>query len=132
MNILNLQGISTDKIINPLGQLGVVSQQEKLLQNMVTLLMTQKGSLLGNPDYGSRLHEYLFETSSDTMLSSVKKEIRSVIETNYNSLNNLEIDTEIKENGLYVTLNYTTLNSDLSSAMEFTIPIGKKGGIRYE
>ena len=132
MNILTLQGITTDKVLNPLGQLGVVSQQEKLIQDIRTLLLTEKGSVLGNPEYGSNLNRYLFDTLSESTISNIKSEIQSAINNNYGSLNNTEIETEIKDNGLYVTVVYTTLNTDLSSSLEFTIPISKQGGISYE
>ena len=61
INVLTLQGMSTDKVINSLGSIGVVAQHDKLQQDIRTLLLTRKGSLLGNPEYGSNLYRYLFD-----------------------------------------------------------------------
>lgn len=132
MNILNLQGMTTDKVINPLGQLGVVSQQEKLTQDMETLLLTRKGSVIGNPKYGSNLHDFLFEPASEDTIKRIEQEIKQVLTTNYSSLSNLEVESKLDGNRLDIKVNYTTLNSDLSSAIEFTIPIDEQGGINYE
>lgn len=129
MNVVSLQGMSTDKVINPLGQLGVVSNQEKLKQDMVTLLLTRRGSVPGNPLYGSNLHNYLFELSGDDMLVRLKHEIKNTLSFYYSSLNNLEVETSIEDNGVLVSIGYTTLNSDLSTSIEFSIPIVDRGGV---
>lgn len=132
MNVLTLQGLSTDKVINPLGQLGVVYQQEKLVQDLQTLLMTRYGSVIGNPTYGSKLHEMLFEQMNDSLLQRVTSEIKTVIENNYNFIYNVEVETEIGDKVLHVTVKYSTLNTELLTTLEFDIPLNTRGGIKYE
>ena len=69
MNILNMQGLSIDNVITPLGKIGVTNQHDKLMQDIVTLLVTKKGTVIGNPTYGSILHTLLFETANQVTLS---------------------------------------------------------------
>lgn len=132
MNILNMQGLSTEQVITPLGGLGVVAQHEKLLQDIETLLLTRRGSVIGNPLYGSNLHEYLFDLSSDTTISLIEKEIEAILLENYNFITAVTTQADINGTTLHIVINYSTNNSSLSTKLEFTIPISEEGGINYE
>ena len=132
MNVLNMQGLSTDKVINPLGQLGVVNQQEKLAQDLRTLILTRQGSVLGNPLYGSRLHEILFDTSSEETLALAESEVKTIIESNYNLIHNVKVKCTVKDKTLHMIVSYSTLNSELSTNLEFDIPLDTRGGNTYE
>ena len=131
MNILSMQGMSTATVINAQGSIGIVSQYEKLQQDIRTLLLTRKGSLLGNPEYGSNLYKFLFELSSDTNLLLINKEIKDVLLNNYNFINNVEVKSKIDGNALYMTIDYFTVNTNLSTRLEYKIPLNTEGGIDY-
>ena len=132
INVLSLQGMSTDKVINPLGGIGVVAQHEKLQQDVRTLLLTRKGSLIGNPSYGSNMHEYLFEQSGSTTITLVENEISDILKANYNFINKVETKVEVKEHTLYISISYTTINDNLSTKLEYKIPLNDEGRINYE
>lgn len=132
MNILTMQGLSTDKVITDLGKLGVVSQHEKLQQDIATLLLTQYGSVIGNPTYGSHLHEYLFELSNTALKEQIITEIERVLYNHYNFVTNVRTNMEIKEHLLHIEILYSTLNTNLSTKLEFNIPLNNQGGIDYE
>lgn len=132
MNILTMQGLSIDPVVNNLGGLAVVSQHEKLQQDIQTLLLTRRGSIPGNPFYGSTLHEFIFESSSPTNLTIVKKEIESILVSNYNFISSVEIDTKVSEQKLNISIDYTAINTNLSTKLEFAIPLTIEGRIKYE
>lgn len=134
MNILTMQGLTIDqtKLINPLGGLGVTNQFYKLHEDIETLLLTRRGSVIGNPSYGSRLHEMLFETGSDITLNRVKTEIIRILTENYNFINEVDVVCKMEATTLHVQVTYTTLNDDLSTKLEFNIPLSSEGGIKYE
>lgn len=132
MNILTMQGMTTDKVINPLGQIGVVSQHEKLKQDMLTLLLTRYGSVIGNPTYGSHLYEYLFENASEALLTSISLEIEKLLSLHYDFIYDIDVLLEVKGNILNMNITYSTLNSNLSTTLEFNIPLNENGGIDYE
>ena len=132
MNILTMQGLTTGKVINPLGGLGVTNQYYKLHEDIETLLLTRRGSVIGNPTYGSHLHEILFETATEATLQRVKDEIERILLNNYNFIS--EVSTECIPYGthLQVSIIYKTLNDNLSTKLEFNIPLASEGGILYE
>lgn len=132
LNILSLQGMSTDKVINPLGSIGIVAQHEKLQQDVRTLLLTRKGSLIGNPAYGSNLHTYIFDNSSSTTISLLNAEISSILKDNYNFINKVDTTSEVRGTSLYISIAYTTINDNLSTKLEYQIPLNEEGQIRYE
>lgn len=134
MNILTMQGLSTDKVINPLGGLGVVAQHNKLRQDIATLILTRKGSVIGNPAYGSDLHTYLFETASDQNNRLASKEICSLLEQHYNFIQDVQCEctVESETHSLYITISYSTLNTNLSTKLEYRVPLNEEGGIDYE
>lgn len=132
MNILTMQGLSTAKVINPLGGLGVTNQYYKLHEDIETLLLTRRGSVIGNPTYGSHLHEILFETGSSSTIKRVENEIVRILKDNYNFINDVSIESKMEETSMRVNIIYTTLNDNLSTRLEFNIPLASEGGIRYE
>lgn len=131
MNILSMQGISTEQVINSQGQIGVVSQHEKLHQDIKTLLLTRKGSVLGNPEFGSNLYKYLFELSSEKNLALINKEVENVLLDNYNFITGAEINSRIDSTTLYLKIDYFTINTNLSTKLEYRIPLNTEGGIDY-
>lgn len=132
MNILTMQGLTIDKVINPLGGLGVTNQYYKLHEDIETLLLTRRGSVIGNPSYGSYLHEILFEPANESTIKRVKDEIRRILLSNYNFISNVDTDCTVNNTTLRVSIVYTTLNDNLSTKLEFNIPLASEGGIRYE
>lgn len=132
MNILTMQGLSTAKVINPLGGLGVTNQYYKLHEDIETLLLTRRGSVPGNPSYGSYLHEILFETGSNTTMKRVEDEVERILKDNYNFIHDTQITCNMENLTLHVQIVYTTINDNLSTKLEFNIPLASTGGIKYE
>lgn len=132
INVLTLQGMSTDKVINPLGSIGVVAQHDKLQQDVRTLLLTRKGSLIGNPAYGSNLYTYLFDHASETTIALVNSEIEDILKQNYNFINSVETSARVEMHTLYISISYTTITDNLSTKLEYAIPLNEEGYIDYE
>lgn len=132
MNILTMQGLSTSKVISPLGGLGVSSQYYKLHEDIETLLLTRKGSVIGNPSYGSSLHEILFETAGNATIQKVKNEVERILKNNYNFIMDVIIDVVLNNVSMNISIVYTTINDNLSTKLEFKIPLASEGGILYE
>lgn len=132
MNVLNMQGMSLNPIIGPLGNISLKHQYDKLHEDIETLLLTRIGTVLGNPNYGSYLHDILFELGSNSTLDKCKVEIRRVMEDNYNFITDLDVECEMKGNSLYVAIDYHTTNSNLTTKLEYNIPLASEGGFKYE
>lgn len=126
-----MQGMSTATVINDQGSIGIVSQHEKLQQDIRTLLLTRKGSLLGNPEYGSNLYKFLFELSNESNLVLINREIKEVLLDNYNFITDVQVNSNIDGNALYLKIDYFTINTNLSTRLEYKIPLNTEGGIDY-
>lgn len=129
INILSMQGLSTEKVITEQGGLGVSYQHDKLQEDIKTLLLTRRGSVIGNPLYGSNLHEYLFDQNSTSTIEEAKTEITNILQDNYNFISTVDIDATVKVNELYLKISYTTTVDNLSTSLEFTIPLDDNGYI---
>ena len=95
------------------------------------MLLTRKGSLLGNPEYGSDIYKYLFDNSSNTNVLLINDEVKSVLLNNYNFIKDVSIESEIDDTLLYLKIDYVTVNTNLSTRLEYKIPLNSEGGINY-
>ena len=109
-----MQGMSTDKVINTYGGIGVVMQHEKLQQDI------------------SNLHTYLFDNSSSNTILLVNTEVKNILKNNYNFINDIDVASKVEGNSLYMSISYTTINDNLSTKLEFSIPLTEEGAINYE
>ena len=80
----------------------------------------------------SYLHEILFETGNESTLKRVENEITRILKDNYNFINEVTINCNMVGNTLRAEIIYTTLNDNLSTRLEFNIPLASEGGISYE
>ena len=91
------------------------------------LLTTAKGELLGDPDFGCRLYEMLFNQYSDTFQESIKEEIVETVNKYETRIklykNNIDI-TENKVNGrnsYTITIRYTVKNNSQQSETKISL-----------
>lgn len=66
---------------------------EQAKHNIVNLLKTIKGERLGQPEFGSRLHEVIFEPMDENLNDNIEETIRESIEMwlPYINIKNLEV-----------------------------------------
>lgn len=112
----------------------IVSGETDLDSNLVSinaclalLLTTAKNELLGDPDFGCRLYEMLFEQASDDFIMDVKQEIVDEI-AKYESriivsLNDIDIQhmENTDRNSYHITINYTVKNTNLSTSTDIIL-----------
>ena len=91
------------------------------------LLTTAKGELLGDPNFGCKLYEMLFDPVSKNLHEIIKQEIVDAINTYETRVeikeNNIDI-TENEENGrnsYTITLRYSVKNSSQQSETKVTL-----------
>lgn len=85
---------------------------------LATILLTGKGELLGDPDFGCTLYEQLFNPYSDNLSSTIKSEIVTAIkqyETRV-TVTESDIDIDLSEdatdrNAFHISIRYTINNS---------------------
>lgn len=75
------------------GKTELVSEIEAINQSIKLILLSAKGEQFGDPDFGSRLYEYLFEYSGEVLYNILRSEI-------VDSVNSQEPRVVISESGI--------------------------------
>ena len=91
--------------------------KEKMRSLVMHVIFTPKGQKLRDPNFGTRLIEYIFENNDATSWEGVKNDITQAIEQNIDGvfLRNIEVmQSEDSTPGIYVKIQYT-INMGLSS-----------------
>lgn len=99
---------------------------DSINQSIRLILMTARGELFGDPNFGSRLHEYLFDYSGEALYGLLRSEIASVLNGQESRITVFEDNISFKESGttLLVDIKYTIRYTNHSS--ETTLLIKKE------
>lgn len=120
MNPLLLTGLKTSKFLK--GSRTETSRQlTKLVEDLKLFLSTEKGTLWGRPDYGTKIQEYLFEPTTEETGEAIRLEVYNALKRSYPELNVQQVDITILDNGIKVNIYYTINQNGLSQLLEFDI-----------
>lgn len=112
MNILALTGMTVINPINSLGGIRVVQNVEKFHSDLKVLLETEKGTMIGDPEFGSNLYRYLFLPASESTASLMREEIRTCIENNFENIIVQNIDIIFENNTASVVITYAATSEE--------------------
>lgn len=115
-SIYNLQGISTN-LLNNLGGVKISQVNNKFHENIRLLLETEKGTLIGDPDFGSNLHELLYEPANEATGALIRQEIANTIEAYYDNLVVESVDIIFKTNTVQASIYYKIYNSNIGDTV---------------
>ena len=106
MNVLNMAGLSYSKIINEYGNTNRKIQASKFEDDLKLLLMTEKGTMIGNPNFGSDLYKFLFNKDIQLTASLIRDEIKKCVEENFDFVKINNIDVEFDTHNVNVKITY--------------------------
>lgn len=112
MNILALTGMTVMNPINSLGGIRVVQNVEKFHSDLKVLLETEKGTMIGDPEFGSNLYRYLFLPASESTASLIREEIRTCIENNFENIIVQNIDIIFENNTASIVITYAATSEE--------------------
>ena len=88
---------------------------EQSQYNIKNLLLTNVGERVSQPEFGSRLREFIFEQIDDNLPNKIEEEVRRSVNTWLPYVNIISVETltqDDNKNKIYVKVKYnTTLNS---------------------
>lgn len=91
------------------GRIRMSSYEENIEESVRIILGTRKGERVMEPEFGSRLHEYAFETADYTTLYSMKNEVERSLTRWEPRITDVEAevtDERINEGILFIHIRY--------------------------
>lgn len=126
MNIFGIAGASAETLLTNLGGFKRLVSNYKFNDNLKVLLETKKGTLIGDPEYGSNLYQLLFEPANEATASAIRQEVATVVETWYSNVIISAVDVTFKSKSVQLSIHYKITNSNIedTAMLEFI-----KGGV---
>ena len=106
------------------GETKLVSEVRSINQSIRLILTTSRGELFGDPDFGCRLQEYLFDFVGDNLSMAVREEIVSVLQR-YEPriiIGPEDITTETDNTTVYINLSYRIRYTDYRLTYSYKVP----------
>lgn len=113
MNLFRLIGPSAESLITNLGGWRRIISNTKFNDDIRVLLETKKGTLIGDPAFGSNLHELLFEPANEATASQIRQEVAHTIESNFANVSIKYVDVAFRPQTIKVGIGYTFINTNV-------------------
>lgn len=117
MNIFGIAGASAESTLNNLGGFRRLISNNKFHDNLKVLLETRKGTLIGDPDFGSNLYQLLFEPANEATASQIRQEVAMAIEKYYPNVVVDQVDVSFRPMTIQVHIYYRILNTNIGDSV---------------
>ena len=117
MNIFNIAGASAEQTFNNLGGFKRLIQNNKFHDNLKVLLETKKGTLIGDPDFGSNLYQLLFEPANEVTSNLIRQAVAYTIENYNDNIVVDQIDVTYKSHTIQLNIRYRVLNTNVGDTI---------------
>jgi len=88
------------------GKKFLLTDDQLVIRDLLNALSIQQGSKVGQPEYGTTLWSYMFETLDDNTLTLIETEVRRVI-SNDSRINLESVKVYAQENGVLLQIEMT-------------------------
>ena len=112
MNVLTATGMQSSKLLNEHGGFNRVSRWDKLGDDIRVLLMTSKGTQIGDPEFGSNLFKMIYRPASKENANIMRSEIQDCINTYYPDISIQSIDISFYDNEVFFDIAYSIQNTN--------------------
>lgn len=116
VNIYGLSGLSLD-LLSVLGNAKYKTTVNKFQEDLKTLLETKKGTLIGDPAFGSNLIDLLYEPANESTAALIRQEVATTIENYYNNINITQVDVTFRTNTVKLLIYYTITNTNIGDTV---------------
>ena len=120
--LTNIRTISFPNIVNVINGNCQCSTETKSINECLGLLLTSsKGEFLGDPDFGTDIHRYIFDHNDVAMEEIVKSQILDAVSQYMDRVEMTDIAIEREDNLVRITLSYSIRNSNIGDEYELVI-----------
>ena len=116
VKIYELNGISLNLLTN-LGNVRLKSSLEKFKEDLRILLETKRGTLIGDPAFGSNLYQILFEPANESTAALIRQEVATTIEKYYTTVSIQQIDINFKLNTVQISIFFNIINTNIGDTV---------------
>ena len=109
--------MSAQSTYNSLGGFRRLISNNKFHDDLRMLLETEKGTLIGDPDFGSTLHSLLFEPANNATASLMRQEIATSIETYYPNVTINSVDVTFTDKTVKFFIHYSISNTNIGDTV---------------
>jgi len=113
MYLFGLIGPSAEALLNSLGGWRKIASNTKFNDDLKVLLETRRGTLIGDPSFGSNLHELLFEPANEATASLIRHEVASTIEEHFGNINIESVDVTFRPLTVKLDISYSFINTNV-------------------
>ncbi len=106
MNMFNLSGASASSLLNNLGGFKRITSDVKFHDDLKVLLETQKGTLIGDPSFGSNLYTLLFEPANMGTAGLIRQTVADAIQEYYPNVTVRTIDVAFTKVTVKINIAY--------------------------
>lgn len=115
--MFGLYGMNSQNLINVRGGLTVSESNAKFRDDLKVLLETKKGTLIGDPEFGSNLYTYLYEPASEATAALIRVEVDQVISKYYPNFVVRTVDVYFKDKTIALVITYSIVNSNVTDSV---------------
>lgn len=91
--------------------------------NLLNFFLTNKNEIYLNPTFGGSLRAFLFEQIEQNNLDSFKTDIQNLLNIYFPTVivNSLDVVSNINENSITVSLNYSISNTNINDNLQIVL-----------
>ena len=115
-NIYGLSGIGIS-LLNNLGGVTLNDVGTKFKEDLRVLLETKKGTLIGDPGFGSNLYNLLYEPANEGTAALIREEVAATIENYYTNISVSQIDVTFKKYSIQLSIYYRIFNTNIEDTV---------------
>lgn len=103
------------------GRFAISAREQSIRESVYLILMTSRGERWLEPNFGSQMASYAFMDTSPTMMRMLSDDLRDLLLTQEPRISevDVEIDPEVKNDCLLVSIRYTVAASNSRDNLVF-------------
>jgi len=92
--------------------------------NLINFLLTNKGEILGNPEFGASLQDYLFTQSDSADINDIKVGIQSKINAYFSNIKIEDItitQSSTNSNSIDIAIKFQIINTNITDTININL-----------